>query len=74
MGYHEVDVKSETEAGNLTQADVNEHIGSYNAPLLKQLDDLTLLLQRMSSTQQPNFYLRACTGASFSSAGYPPDI
>ena len=73
MSNQEDDVNSETEARILSQEDVNKQIQSYIAPLTKQLEDLTQLLQGLTSIQEPNFYQKAGTSANFSIADYQPD-
>ena len=47
---------SASEARILTQEEVDEQIKTYNAPLTKQLEDLTQLLQGMSSAYQTNLF------------------
>ena len=73
MSNHEDDVNSEMESCILTWADVNEQIMTHIAPLTKQLEAMTWLIQGMFSTQHPNIYSRAGTSASFSAASYPFD-
>ena len=52
---HENDVNSKSKARILTHEDVNEQMKIYIFLLNKQLEDLTGLIQRMSSAQQPVF-------------------
>ena len=68
LGTHENDVKSESQTPILTRDEVDGQGRSYIAPLTKQLEDLTRLMQGMSSTQQLKF------SPGFSAAGQPPDI
>ena len=49
-------VVSEIQA--MTQEAVNEHIIWFIAPLTRQLEKLTRLVQGMATTQRPNYYPR----------------
>ena len=69
----ECKVEDEPEARILTQVEVIEQIRFHIAPLTKQLEDLTRLIQGMSTAQQLNSYPRAGTSGNFSAAGYLPD-
>ena len=73
MSTLEVDVNSKTEARNFPPEDVKP-IKSHITPLTTQLEDLIRPIQVYSSTQQPIIYPRAGTNASFTAAGYQPDI
>ena len=53
----------------LTQEEVSEQIRNHIAPLTKQLEELTQLIQGMTTAQHPTSYSRAITRASFSAAG-----
>ena len=66
----ECNVEDEPEVYILTQEDVNEQIGSHIAPLTKQLEDMTRLIQGMTTAQNPTSHPRAGTSASFSATGY----
>ena len=46
----------------LTQEAVNEQIRGFIAPLTPQLEELTRLVQRMTTSRQPNSYPRAELG------------
>ena len=52
----------------LTQGEVDEQISSYIASLTRQLEDLTRLIQGMSTARGPNFSPRAGNSASSSAA------
>ena len=69
----ERNVDDEPQVHALTQEEVIEKIGSRNAPLTKQLEDLIRLFQSLSTAQHAASYPRAGTSASFTAAGYPPD-
>ena len=73
MSASECIVEDESEAGILTQEEVNDQIRSYIDPLTKQLEDLIRLIQGMSRAKQPNNYPRAATSVKFSEHGYQPD-
>ena len=64
----------EPEARILTQEELDEQIETYIAPLIKQLNDLTRLIQGMSSVHPQNLILRASTRTNSSAAGLSPDI
>ena len=51
---HRDDVDSDSNVRILTQEEVKEKIKSYIAPLTKQLEDLTWLIQGMLSVHQAN--------------------
>ena len=55
---HKSDVNCETETRILTQEDVTEHIKNYNAPLTKQLDDLTRLIHSTAKQLPKGKYQR----------------
>ena len=50
MSAHENITDTESETRILAQEAVVEQIGNYIAPLTRQLDDLTWLMQGMSTT------------------------
>ena len=50
MSAHVNDTNNETEKRILTQEEVNEQMGNYNAALTRQLRDWNRLIQRMSTS------------------------
>ena len=52
----------------LTQKAVNEQIRGFIAPLACQLDELTGLVQGMTTTQYPNYYPRTEFGTTSATA------
>ena len=71
MNVPERNVEDEPEVHDLTQEGINEQITNHiDRRLTHQLEGLTRMIQRMTSTQHPTSYARAGTIASFSS----PDI
>ena len=60
---------SESEARILTQEKVDEQIRTYCALLIRQLEDLNRLIQRMSSVHQQNLSSKAGTSDSSTAAG-----
>ena len=56
-----------------TQKKVNEQIKSFFAPLTRQLEDLTRLIQGITTGWHPNYHPRADTNVSYSAPGYQPD-
>ena len=60
---------SESEARILIQEEVNEQIKSYIIPLNKQLEDLTWLIQGISSAHERILSPRASTSANSSATG-----
>ena len=65
------DIEYETRI--LTQEEVNEQIKNYSAIVTRQLEDLTRMIQGMSTSHWPNFSPRAGISASSSAAGPSPD-
>ena len=66
---HKSNTNFEFEARILTQEEVDEQGRTYFAPLTKLLEDLTRLIQGMSSIHQINLPQRARTSANSSTAG-----
>ena len=73
MNAPECDVEDEPELHILTQQKAKEQAINHKAPLTKQLNNTTRLIQGMTITQHPTSYPRACRIDSFSTAGYQPD-
>ena len=65
--------ESESEARILTQIEVDEQIKTNIATLTKHLEDLTRLMQGMSSVHRQNNSLRAITTVNSSVADTSPD-
>ena len=51
-----------------TQEAVNEQIRGFNAPLTHQLEELTRLVQGMSTSRHPNSYARTELGTTSGTA------
>ena len=62
-----------TELRTLTQAEVDQLIKSFIAPLVRQLDDLTRIVQGMITASHPDYYTRTGTAAICRAPGYQPD-
>ena len=79
MGTHEMyqsvnkTINCESEARILTQEEVDEHIKIFIAPVTRQLEDLTRLIQVSSTAHRPNLFRRTGIRVSFSAAGPSPD-
>ena len=54
LNAHRSDAESGSQAGILAQEEVDEQTRTYIAPLTRQLEDLTQLIQRMWSVHGPN--------------------
>ena len=65
MKPSEADKNKVPEIRALTEEGVNEQIKSFIAPLPRQLDDMTWLLQGVTAALYPNYYPRADTNASY---------
>ena len=65
---------SESETRILTQKEVDELIKTYIAPLNKQLEDLTQLIERMSSVHRQNLSPRVSASTNSSAACLSPDM
>ena len=74
MSARDRNVYDEPEAQALTQEEVIEQRGNHIVPLTKQLEDLSQLIQGMTTAQQPSFYRRAGVSARFSTARYQSDL
>ena len=66
LNAHESNRDSESEVRMLTQEEADEQIKTYVASLAKQLEDLTRLMQEMSSVHRQNLSSRASTSANSS--------
>ena len=62
-----------SEIQTLTQEAVNEQIRGFIAPLTRQLEELTRLVQGMVTTQHPEDYLRTDFVATSGTATYQAD-
>ena len=72
MSSREINADNESEAGILTQEEVDEQIRNYIAPLTIQLEEFIRFIQGMSTAHRLNLSPRAGTSASFSAAGPAP--
>ena len=52
----------------LAQEPVNEQTRGFIAPLIRQLEELTRLVQGMTTSRHPNFYLRSELGITSGTA------
>ena len=69
MNTLEDDLISKSETRVITQQDVNEHIRIYIAHLIRQLENLTRLIQGTSAAQQAKFTQMQGTSANFIAVG-----
>ena len=73
LNAHRDNVDSQSKARILTKEEVHEYIETYITSLTKQLEDLTRLIQGMSSVDQAKLSPRASTSANSSAAGTSSD-
>ena len=64
MNSHENNEKVGPEIRVLTQKEVDAGIKSFIAPLTRQQEDLTRLVQGVATASHPTYFLRADTNAS----------
>ena len=64
--------RDELEVHALTQEEVNEQVRNHIGPLTKQLQDLTRLIQGMTTAQLPTSYLRPSTTLGLVQPGISP--
>ena len=74
MSANENNTDSEFETRILTHDEVDKQISYFFAPLTRQLEDLTRLIQGMFTAHRSNLFPRESTSASFSATGPSPDI
>ena len=73
-GISSENVKGEvSEVQTLTQEAVKERIRGFIAPLTRQLEELTLLVQRMTTSRRPNYYPRTELGTTSGTAMHQSD-
>ena len=73
VSAYESNTDTECETRIVTQEEVDEQIRNYNVSLTRQLDDLTRLIQGMSTAHRANLPPMASTSASSSAAGSSPN-
>ena len=74
LSAHKDNVSIVSEARILTQEEIDDQIKIYITSLTKQLENLTRLIQGMSTAHRPNLSSRAGASASFSAANHSPDM
>ena len=72
-GNSSENVEEFSEIQTLTQDAVNEGLTSFIAPLTRQLEELTRLVQGMATTQHPDHYRRTDFGTTSGTAIYQSD-